>query len=144
MSSAAGDTFTDVAKANGPSVLVACDDRLLGQGLEALLAGDGYHSLRVNSGESLLERLRGDGRPCVVLLSLRWRPLNSQAILEAVAADAVLAFRHAFVLVTALWDMLPSDYSALVTRLAVPVVPKPFQMEEVLDAVAEAAAQLER
>jgi hypothetical protein len=61
-----------------------------------------------------------------------------------VAADAALATRHRYVLVTALWDMLPPDYVALLRRLAVPVVPKPFNLEELLKAVAGAAARLER
>jgi DNA-binding NtrC family response regulator len=144
MSSAALDTFTGASTAEAPHVLVASDDEWIGRVLDALLGAAGYRTRLCSTSARLLERPHGDGQPCVVLLSLRWPPLNSRAVLEAVAADAALATRHAYVLVTALWDMLPPDYVALLRHLTVPVVPKPFHIEEVLGVVAQAAARLER
>lgn len=144
MPSEPSDALGDAAEAGAPSILVACDDYWMGQLLAGLLGDVGYHTLRFSSGVGLLERLQSDGQPCVVLLSLRGPPIASRAILEAVAAGPPLATRHAYIVLTALWDMLPSDYISLLTQLAVPVVPKPFQMDELLDTVAEAAARLER
>jgi DNA-binding NtrC family response regulator len=127
-----------------PTVLVGCDDESMGRLFDSILGDVGYPTRRVRKGADLLSRLQGDGQAYVALSSLRWPPVNSRAVLEAVAADAALATYHRYVLVTALWDMLPADYVALLRRLDVPVVPKPFHLETLLKAVAGAAARLER
>lgn len=144
VSSASSDISRDTAAAQVPTVMVGCDDEWMGRVFDAILGAAGYPTRRVGTGADLLGRLQGDGQSYVALSSLRWPPLNSRAVLEAVATDAVLATRHRYVLVTALWDMLPAGYIALLQRLDVPVVPKPFALETLLEAVAGAAARLER
>jgi CheY-like chemotaxis protein len=144
MCSVSTDAVRDTAAAHVPTVLVGCDDEWMGRAFDVILGDAGYPTLRVGKGADLLGRLHSADQPCVALSSLRWPPLNSRAVLETVAADAALATRHRYVLVTALWDMLPPDYVALLQRLAVPVVPKPFDLDTLLEAVAGAAARLER
>jgi CheY-like chemotaxis protein len=124
-------------------VLVATDDETLGPLLITLLNETGYPTLYVTNGQDALERLRSSNQPLVGLLSLRWSPWNSLAVLKAVAADPSLASRHAYILLTALWDRLPGEYAALLSTLAVKVVPKPVGMDALLAAVAQVAAQLQ-
>jgi CheY-like chemotaxis protein len=143
VSSESSDLIRDTGATHVPTVLVGCDDEWMGRVLDAILGDAGYSTLQVGTGADLLGRLHSAGQPSVVLSSLRWPPLNSRAVLDAVAADQVLATRHRYVLVTALWDMLPADYIALLRRLAMPVVPKPFTLETLLETVAGAAARLE-
>ena len=139
ISSACGESRESGSVARARLVLVAADDDLLGRLLVAALTDGGYRVVRVRDGNAALERLRIQAHPSVALLSFRWPPLNSRAVLTAVAADPSLATRHAYVLLAARWDMLPPDYAALLARLGVPVVPKPFELEHLLGAVARAA-----
>ncbi len=136
------DTAIDAPSPEAPHVLVANDEPWMGDLLDALLSDVGYHLVRIANGADLLERLRTEADPSVVLLNLRGPPLNSRAVLSAVAADPALGTCHAFVLLTARFDMLPSDYVALLKRLSVLVVPKPFDIDVLLNAVANAAAKL--
>jgi CheY-like chemotaxis protein len=122
-------------------VLIAADDAPLSKLLLSLLREDGYTPRAVPDGHQTLEVLRTSSQPLVAMLSLRWPPLHSRAVLERVAADLDLRARHAYVLLTANWDALPTDYRALLTSLAVAIVPKPFELDDVLTAVAQAAGR---
>jgi CheY-like chemotaxis protein len=137
----APDTFPG-ASAAPACVLVATDDGVLGPLLITLLSDTGYPTLYLTNGQDALERLRSSDQPLVGLLSLRWRPWNSLAVLKAAAADPALATRHVYILLTALWDRLPGEYAALQSTLDVTVVPKPVGMDALLAAVARAAARL--
>ncbi len=135
------DWATDDARP--PPVLVASDDHLMSGLLDALLSDAGFRVELFNSGGALLERLRPAAESCVVLLSLRWPPLTSQMVLTVVGLDRVLATRHAYILLTARHDMLCADEWDLLTQLAVPVVPKPFDIDVLVQSVATAAARLQ-
>jgi CheY-like chemotaxis protein len=136
------DQGSAAAAPQTPAVLVASDDAFLGGLLDALLTDAGYCAVQFATGAALLERLRSDAAPCVALLSLRWPPLTSRAILTTVAAEPALAARHAYILLTTRYDMLHADELALLRQLAVPVVPKPFDINTLLEAVARAVARL--
>jgi CheY-like chemotaxis protein len=125
-------------------VVVATDDGAMRQLLVRVLGDAGYAVEPVADGEGMLHRLRAATSPCVALLSLRRSRLDSRAVLEAVAADGALARGHGYVLLTALWDALPRDLGALLQELAVAVVPKPFDLDALLDAVAQMAGRLAR
>lgn len=123
-------------------VVVATDDSALMRTLVAILDDAGHHIVRMADGLDLVHRLRASLQPLVVLLSLRQTRLNSRAVLDVVAAERALATSHRFVLLTALWDALPHDYAALIHDLAVTVVPKPFDLDALLEAVAQAGRRL--
>ncbi len=132
----------DIGTAQTPPVVVACDDIHLGDLLDTLLRDAGYHTVLFATGATLLERLCAADQSCVVLLSLRRPPLTSVAILTAVAANPALSTHHAYILLTARHDMLPANELALLKRLAVPVVPKPFDISVLIAVVSQAAARL--
>jgi hypothetical protein len=61
------------------------------------------------------------------------------AVLEAVAADATLAQRHAIIVVSAAVDLVRRGRGAeLCRQLDVPLIPKPFEFEQLLDTIKEA------
>jgi CheY-like chemotaxis protein len=141
MSLQSSGTVRDAAAVTA-HIVVACDDDWIGHLLDRHLNRAGYGTVRVGNGRDLLERLHGESQPSIVLLSLHGTLPHDRAVLEVVAADPALATRHSYVLLTVHWDMLPADFRALLQRLTVPVVPMPFRIEEVLAAVAQAAARL--
>ena len=63
-------------------------------------------------------------------------------VLSAVEADPQLAGRHAFVLVSARPEMLPPSLVLWADRRGMRIVPKPFDFDALLAAVAEAASRL--
>jgi CheY-like chemotaxis protein len=79
----------------------------------------------------------------VVVLDM-WMPgMDARHVLEAVAADLTLGTRHAYLLLTAQHSStLPLAFANLLSKLNVPIVGKPFDIDELLDAVAAVAARL--
>jgi CheY-like chemotaxis protein len=109
-----------------------------------LFADDGYQTTWCRTGQELLTTMCHHPARCVALLSLRWPPLHSFAVLQAVASEERLQQRHACVLLTTLWDCLTAGERAVLQALEVPLVPKPFALDTVLAAVAAAAARVSR
>ena len=68
--------------------------------------------------------------------------MNGGEVLFAVDADLHLANRHAFVLVSANPEMLPPSLVLWADRQGMRIVPKPFDFDALLAAVAEAASRL--
>ena len=124
------------------TVLVATDYDPLMRLLVRVLDDAGYAVDPVADGHELLRRLRASVRPCVALLSLHRARPNSRAVLAAVAAEEALARGHGYILLTALWDALPHDLAALLQGLGGAIVPKPFDLGLLLDAVAKVAGRL--
>jgi CheY-like chemotaxis protein len=83
--------------------------------------------------------------PLVVVLDLMMPRMSGAEILELFANDPVWARRHAFLLLTAAFDCPPPKrFRAMLQQLATPLVRKPFDLDELLDLVAAAAARLPR
>jgi DNA-binding NtrC family response regulator len=94
----------------------------------------GFNVKQVATCQAALPLLRTSPTRLVVLMGTRC----GMGLLEAAEYDALVG-RHGFVLVTALWDMLPAPWHNLTCRLQVPVVPKPFDLHHLLATVAQAA-----
>jgi DNA-binding NtrC family response regulator len=122
--------------------VVATDDVALMRMLAAVLGDAGHGVVRSADGLDLLHQLRASVHPLVVLLSLRRSRLNSRDVLAAIAAERALATSHGYVLLTALWDALPHDYATLIRDLSVTVMPKPFDIDALLETVAQVGRRL--
>jgi CheY-like chemotaxis protein len=127
---------------SGVRVLIVDDDRSIRHTLRAVLEDEGYAVLEAGDGAEGLALVRASLHRLVVLLDLRMPGLDGAGVLDAVAADARLARRHAFILVTANLDAITRACSALLHRLDVPIVPKPFDLDPLLDLVDRAACGL--
>jgi CheY-like chemotaxis protein len=68
--------------------------------------------------------------------------LDGVGVLNAVARDHHLASQHAYIIITANRYRLDQTANHLLSDLAVPVVPKPFDMDTLLRQVASAARKL--
>src|SRR5258706_3067354 len=126
----------DVGGKKQVRVLVVDDDYAIRETIRALLEDEGYAVVEAQDGMAALESLR-DGPPSVVLLDLMMPRLDGAGVLGAVAGDKRLASRHAYVLVTATSQTLPLAFVNLLSNLAIPVLRKPFDIDAVLDAVAQ-------
>lgn len=126
----------------GQQVLVVEDDKDIRETVAELLHSEGYTVFEAPNGKPGLARLKKSSERMVVVLDLQMPGMDGREMLEAVAAHPGLADRHAFVLVTANQRTLPLSFVMLLTQMRVAVVAKPFDVEELLDAVAQAAARL--
>ena len=123
-------------------VLVVDDDEETRKAFRLALELDGYEVSEAANGQVALDNLRASPVPVVVVLDMVMSPIDGIEFLTAVQADAALASRHCYMVVTALpLDRLalPDDLNDL---LAVPPISKPFDLDELLHAVARAAGKL--
>jgi len=122
-------------------VLVVDDDRDFRQVMRTLLEDAGYTVGEASDGDSALAKLADSNEPMVVLLDLLMPRMSGFDVLHALAEDDRLATRHAFIVVTAMVTRaLSEDVVMLLIRLGVPLLEKPFRIEELCEVV-EAAAQ---
>ena len=123
-------------------VLVIEDDRDIRALLCLMLDGSGYTVYEAPDGMSGLDRLRTHPTPLVVLLDWQMPGMDGLQVLHALAADAPVAQRHVFILLTALYDA-PELYSApFPPDMSISVLGKPFDMNGLLRAITQATEQL--
>ncbi len=124
-------------------VLVVDDDDLLRKGMRMALEDEGYAVWEASDGKPALERLRATEEGMVVLLDLNMPGVDGQQVLHAVAEDEALATQHTFIVTTALdRKTLPLAFANLLTQLRVDVLPKPFDIDQLLRTVQQAEARL--
>lgn len=120
-------------------ILVADDDVAIRRTLRAALEDEAYTVQEAAEGGAALAALRASAQPLVTLLDLRMPGVDGEAVLRTAAADAALAGPHRFIVVTANKDSISPALAALMARMGVPVVAKPFELDELLELVAEVA-----
>jgi CheY-like chemotaxis protein len=120
-------------------VLVVDDDRESREALRVVLEDEGYTVFEAPNGRSALQRLRSTVQRFVVMLDW-WMPEgDGLQVLRAVAADTTLAARHAFILVTAAYDLPYREVQQLSAQMFVTLLRKPFDLRYLLARVAQAA-----
>ena len=123
-------------------VLIVEDDEEVRALVAECLRDEGYTVYEAPDGKPALERLRTHPAGLVVILDL-WMPgMDGFAVLQAVAEESPLATRHAFILFSATAKTLPPKVTEILKRLRVTVVSKPFDLDELLAAVQQAATRL--
>ncbi|MEO7002253.1 MAG: response regulator [Ktedonobacterales bacterium] len=123
-------------------LLVVDDDREIRRAVRYILEDAGYSVLEAPDGEVALQMLRKHKEPMVILLDLMMPRLDGAGVLRTVADDAHLARQRAFVLITANVRTMPLSFANLLTQLAVPVLAKPFDMDQLLELVAAAECRV--
>lgn len=123
-------------------VLVVDDDPAVRLLLRVALGEEGYGVWEAADGVEALATLRTSARPLVTILDYRLPGMTGGEVVSAVLADPQVAGRHTFVLVSTTPDMLPEGVRLWAERQGIRIVPKPFDFEALLAAVAEAAGRL--
>jgi CheY-like chemotaxis protein len=126
-----------VTKHHVTHVLVVDDDRSIRETLRVVLQEEGYTVSEAEDGRVALEILKASKEPMVVLLDLRMPVLDGTGVLAFVAEDQRLSTLHAFLLVTA--NPITEELKRLLTQLQVPVIPKPFDLDRLIEIVADTA-----
>lgn len=124
-------------QANVAGVLVVDDDTDIRETLRLALEDEGYVVHEADDGVVAIEALRTSPRPLIVLLDLMMPRLDGEGVLRAAATDERLR-RHVYLMVTAKYQSLPTSLRSLLLRLDVPVLPKPVDLDDLLNAVTAA------
>ena len=122
-------------------VLVVDDDLDIRVTLRMALEDEGYDVIEASDGIAALRALRASTKPMVVLLDLMMPRLDGEGVLAQVLDDHQLT-QHYYLLVTAKHNVMPESLRALLGRLAVPVLAKPLDLDQLLDVVAAASSHL--
>jgi chemosensory pili system protein ChpA (sensor histidine kinase/response regulator) len=126
----------------GARVLVVDDDHSIRETLRLLLEDDGYQVVEAGDGMDALDLLRVEGVSYIALLDLSMPQLDGAGLLGIVAEDPELARRHSFILMTANTCAMSCLFTAHLARLSVPLLSKPFDMDDLLDLVEQAQMRL--
>jgi CheY-like chemotaxis protein len=126
-------------KRQKPLVLVVDDEADICEALRWVLQDEGYEVLSTFDGASALKILRTTDNHFVVLLDYLMPKVSGDEVLETVAAEPALKTRHAFILMTAVARTFPVRMRRLLQTLAVPVVHKPFNIDDLATMVGQAA-----
>lgn len=122
--------------------LVVDDDVDTRDVVRLLLEDVGYVVSEAKDGEQALDMLRASDVPLVVLLDLDLPRIDGVEVLRAVARDARLSGRNAFVLLTAVSHSRYQAAAEICATLSVPIMLKPFNLDALLTTVAAAAHRL--
>ena len=125
------------------NVLVADDDRDIRDTVRIILEDAGYAVQEAENGIQALDCLRSTSHPMVVLLDVNMPGMTGLEILEFVAQNPPLCSRHTYIVITASSaKSLVQMQSALSCALALASLGKPFDVDALLDTVAQAAGRL--
>jgi CheY-like chemotaxis protein len=116
-------------------VLVVDDEEPIRETLRDLLEDEGYDVEEAADGREALAALERSIAPCVVLLDLVMPHMDGLEVLRRVAADAALARRHAYLVLTARHNVAGTEARALLDAVGAPVIEKPFDIEALAEAV---------
>lgn len=119
------------------AVLIVDDNVDIRSFLSDLLGSEGYDVTAVCNGQQALESLRRAVRPCVVLLDLMMPVLDGYAVYRAWNADPGLRGAHRLIIMSAADRLRVGDFP-----LADALLPKPFDLMDLLDVVEVLAGEL--
>lgn len=113
-----------------PSILVVDDDRVIRELIAAMLRDEGYEVTVAVDGDDALSQLDAGLRPGLILLDLMLPRLSAAEFVQALDARGIRGSTPVIVVSAAV------DVMARARALgALAVVPKPFELDALLDAV---------
>lgn len=125
------------------TVLVIEDEEPIRNAVRFILDNEGYAVLEAPNGIVALDLLRASEEPLVVLVDQLMPEMSGAELLQAVAAEPVLAARDAYIIFTA-----SQEFSAPTMRRYLPGkqlfdLPKPFDIDDLVAVVEQAACYLD-
>jgi CheY-like chemotaxis protein len=124
------------------TVLVVDDDRNLLRLVAVALEAEGYVVLKAQNGIEALNFLCTASQPLLVLLDLQMPQLGGAGVLGEVTADKKLTTRNRYLLMTGHARNLPLALANLLILLRVPVLAKPFKVDQLVEMVAQSVHTL--
>jgi len=118
-----------------PGVIVLTSDQMLRELLHLLLEDRNYNVREASDDVEALELIEQSQHPLIVALDLCAEDFAAFDVLRAAARDPRLGFGHAYVLLSPPKQPLPCDIWPLVEALAIPVLCKPLDLDELLEVV---------
>ncbi|MBA3825020.1 MAG: response regulator [Ktedonobacterales bacterium] len=117
-------------------MLVIDDDVETRHYLMALLTDEGYSVQEVGDGHEGLAFLRGAPYAYVVLLDYLMPNFNGFDVLRAAFGEPGMFQRHRFIIMTSLpGRIVPPELAVFMTNRDIPLLHKPFDFDDVLQAV---------
>lgn len=123
-------------------VLVADGDSAIREALQLALESEGCKVLLAPDGRTVLELLHRQSQQLVCLIAWRLPDIDGAALLALAARDPHLAQRHRFIFMITTPSSLTTQARQQLEALAVPLLPKPFDLEQLFMLVAQAARSL--
>lgn len=120
-------------------LLIVDDEPSLRTSLRFLFEDEGYEVLEAADGLEGLDKLRSSTGSMVVMLDYLMPGRNGGEIMCDLVADPHLRDGHAFLMLTAQKSYLTVEQQAAMDVLHIPLISKPFDMDVLLDTVAQAA-----
>ncbi|HEU5347456.1 MAG TPA: response regulator [Ktedonobacterales bacterium] len=121
-------------------ILVVDDDTSIRETLRYVLEDAGYAVTEARDGIQALEYLRKASEPMIVLLDLMMPRMDGAGVLGTVAGDPWRLHRHSYILMTAGHQTLSLAFAHMLSDLSVPVIYKPFDIDQLLDIIASQKA----
>lgn len=125
-----------------PIVLVAEDDTATRHMIRAALHEEGYPTLEGIDGLRVYDQLCASEDPLIVVLDYHLPHLDGMQMLKALSVHPYLRTRHLFIMMTGDQQALPRLFTTLVEGMSVDLISKPFEIEDLITTVNEAAKQL--
>lgn len=125
-----------------PAILVVDDDKAIRDTLRLALEDSDYQVVEATDGNAGLEALQASSSPLVVLLDQFMPHLDGIGMLSHLLSASPEEIHHGIILMTASPQVLPPDMSRFEQRLLLRLMPKPFDIDKLLDTVADLAQQI--
>jgi len=122
-------------------VLVADDSATVRHMLRSWLEPEGYEVLEAADGVAALEQVRAVPGPLVVLLDYQMPGLTGFEVLRAALAEELGPPRRGYVIISSMQSDFPPEFNDQLRRLAIQMLPKPFEREPLLAVTAFVAAR---
>jgi DNA-binding NtrC family response regulator len=124
-----------------PTVLIVDDDAEIREVVRGALQEAEFATLEAADGVAALDILQAHADPLVVLLDILLPQLDGAALLGIVARNHHLALSNTYVLMTGKPIVAFPVLRRLATELGAIILPKPFDIPRLLEAVERAAAK---
>jgi two-component system, OmpR family, response regulator len=128
----------------GEQVCVIEDDEATRLTVRELLEEEGYEVIEAENGRAGLALLNAASERLIVVLDHQLPGLDGCDLLALVAQDGALRDRHTYVFMSASPAQAQDDCEEVIDDLDAALLPKPFNIDELVAAVREAARRLER
>ena len=125
------------------TVCVIEDDEGIRDIVRDLLTDEGYAVIEAATGFEGKQILDASAGRLIVILDYRLPALDGCDLLELVAQDEDLRERHTFIMMSASPAKTVEDCEEAIDELDVPIVPKPFDIDELVGAVRQAEERLD-